>query len=389
LPLLAKQGFRGPIYTHEASRDLCAVMLRDAAYLQEKDAEWENKRRRRKGLKTVEPLYTRDDAAAVLGQFVGLEFDAPRRILPGVEVCLRRAGHILGAAIVELSLEENGIKRKVVFSGDLGYSAAPVMGGPAQVEHADLVLMESTYGDRAHRSFAATLDELKAIFREAAAGGGNVLIPAFAVGRTQDLLYLLAEHYDEWELSRWQLFLDSPMAIETTQVYWRHRELVGDTLFRERKTPVLSKVQGSQTTEDSMRINAIESGAMVIAGSGMCTGGRILHHLKHNLWRPECHVVIIGYQAHGTLGWRLVDGASHVRIFQEAIRVEARIHTVGGLSAPADRDGLVAWYGGFSNRPPVRLVHGEPRAQDALAARLTDRGFASVVAPEPGQVVEV
>jgi metallo-beta-lactamase family protein len=388
LPLLAKQGFRGPIYTHEASRDLCAVMLRDAAYLQEKDAEWENKRRRRKGLKTVEPLYTRDDAAAVLGQFVGLEFDAPRRILPGVEVCLRRAGHILGAAIVELSLEENGIKRKVVFSGDLGYSAAPVMGGPAQVEHADLVLMESTYGDRAHRSFAATLDELKAIFREAAAGGGNVLIPAFAVGRTQDLLYLLAEHYDEWDLSRWQLFLDSPMAIETTQVYWRHRELVGDTLFRERKTPVLSKVQGSQTTEDSMRINAIESGAMVIAGSGMCTGGRILHHLKHNLWRPECHVVIIGYQAHGTLGRRLVDGASHVRIFQEAIRVEARIHTVGGLSAHADRDGLVAWYGGFSNRPPVRLVHGEPRAQDALAATLrATYGGVDVRAPAHGETV--
>lgn len=389
LPLLAKQGFRGPIYTHEASRDLCGVMLRDAGYLHEKDAEWENKRRRRKGLKLVEPLYTRADVEAVLGRIVGLPFDEPRRIMPGVEICLRRAGHILGAAIVELTLEENGVKRKVVFSGDLGYAAAPVMGAPALVEHADVVLMESTYGDRAHRQFDATLEELGGIFRDAAAGGGNVLIPAFAVGRTQDLLYLLAEHYEEWGLSRWQIFLDSPMAIDTTQVYWRHRELVADTLFRNGREHVLAKVQGSETSADSMRINAIQSGAMVIAGSGMCTGGRILHHLKHNLWRPECHVVIIGYQAHGTLGRRLVDGASHVRIFQEEIRVEARIHTVGGLSAHADRDGLVAWYGGFRNRPPVHLVHGEPHAREALAATLRAAYDAKVHSPTHGETIKL
>jgi metallo-beta-lactamase family protein len=306
-----------------------------------------------------------------------------------VEVCLRRAGHILGAAIVELTLEEDGVKRKVVFSGDLGYAAAPVMGGPALVDHADVVLMESTYGDRAHRSFDSTLEELGGIFREAAAAGGNVLIPAFAVGRTQDLLYLLAEHYDEWGLSRWQIFLDSPMAIDTTQVYWRHRELVADTLFRKGKTHVLANVQASETSADSMRINVIESGAMVIAGSGMCTGGRILHHLKYNLWRPECHVVMIGYQAQGTLGRRLVDGASHVRIFQEAIRVEARIHTVGGLSAHADRDGLVAWYGGFRNRPPVHLVHGEPRAQEALAATLRAAYEADVHLPAHGETIKL
>jgi metallo-beta-lactamase family protein len=390
LPLLYRQGFKGPIYTHRASRDLCGIMLRDAAYLHEKDAEWQNKKLVRQGAPTVEPLYTRNDVQAVLGQFTPLEFDTTQRILPGVEITLRRAGHILGAAIVELWVEDEGRAFKLVFSGDLGYAAAPLMGPPARIDRADLVIMESTYGDRNHRAFDATLRELESILRDAEVSGGNILIPAFAVGRTQDLLHLFSEHYDAWRLDRWKIYLDSPMAIETTELYWRYRALhengAGESPGRR---PPLANAIASLTTEDSMRINELRSGAIVIAGSGMCTGGRILHHLKHNLWRPECHVVLVGFQAQGTLGRQLVDGASQVSLWQETIKVAARIHTVGGLSAHADRAGLLGWYGAFTNRPPVCLVHGEPVAQEALAAGLEETFGAQVRMPARGDVLRL
>jgi len=389
LPLLGKQGFKGPIYTHRATSDLCAVMLRDAAHLYEKDAEWQNKRRKRKGLATVAPLYTRDDVQTVLGQFVAFEYDVPREILPGVEVTLRNAGHILGAAIVELRLRENGRAFHLVFSGDLGYAAAPVMRPPATVERADLVLMESTYGNRNHRAFGATIEELESIIRGAADGGGNILIPAFAVGRTQDLLFLLHQYRREFALDRWQVYLDSPMAIAATELYRRHADLQKNSLFGDDGESRPANVITSESSEDSQRINAIERGAIVIAGSGMCSGGRILHHLKHNLWRPECHVIMIGFQAEGTLGRRLVDGAERVRLWQETIKVAAKIHTVGGLSAHADQAGLVAWYGAFANRPPVCLVHGEPGAQQALAAALRAAYRADVRVPARGEVMEL
>ncbi|HJR70734.1 MAG TPA: MBL fold metallo-hydrolase [Gammaproteobacteria bacterium] len=389
LPLLPKQGFKGPIYTHRATSDLCAIMLPDAAYLHEKDAEWQNKKRRRKGLARIEPLYTRDEARAVLAQFVGVEYDVPHEIVPGVEVTLRNAGHILGAAIVELSLREDGRAFRLVFSGDLGYSSAPLLAAPATVERADLVLMESTYGNRNHRAFGATLDELRSIIRGAADGGGNILIPAFAVGRTQDLLFLLQRHYRDFGLERWQVYLDSPMAIAATELYWRHADLQKARLFGADGASSPANVIAAQSTEDSRRINAIEKGAIVIAGSGMCSGGRILHHLKHNLWRPECHVIMVGFQAEGTLGRRLVDGVERVRLWGETIKVEAKIHTVGGLSAHADQAGLLEWYGGFANRPPVCLVHGEPGAQQALAAELRARRHADVSIPARGEVMSL
>ena len=385
LPLLRKHGFRGPIYTHRASRDLCEIMLRDAAYLHEKDAEWQNAKRDRKGLARISPLYTRADARAVVGQFVPLDFDVRQRILPGIEIRLRNAGHILGAAIVELWLEDAGRTVKLVFSGDLGYARAPLLEPPAPIRDADIVVMESTYGDRDHRPFDATLHELEAIVRGAADAGGNILIPSFAIGRTQDVLYLLAEHYDAWRLERWQIFLDSPMAIEATELYWRYRDLQRNVLFRDGRSPQLANVIASQTTEDSMRINDIRGGAIVIAGSGMCNGGRIMQHLKHNLWRPECHVVLVGFQARGTLGRRLVDGAEHVRLWHETIKVAAQIHTVGGLSAHADRSGLLGWYGAFKNAPPVCLVHGEPTAQQALADGLKAKFAAEVRVPARGE----
>jgi metallo-beta-lactamase family protein len=372
LPLLRRQGYHGPVYTHHATRALCDIMLRDSAWLHEKDAETENRKRARKGLKAVEPLYTREDAEQVMTQFRGLEYAEQREILPGVRVRFSDAGHILGAAIVELWLGEGRTPCKLVFSGDLGYRHAPVMEDPTPIASADRVLMESTYGNRDHRPFDATLEELGEIFRAARESGGNVLIPAFAVGRTQDLLFLMAEHQDAWGLADWRIFLDSPMAIEATAVYARYRHLYGAQLFRKGgRATALENLEISSTPADSMAINRIESGAIVIAGSGMCTGGRIVHHLKHNVWRPECHVIIIGYQASGTLGRRLVDGAEYVRIWQEAVRVEAQVHTVGGLSAHADQAGLLEWYGAFRDHPPVSLVHGEDPARKALAGALS------------------
>lgn len=389
LPLIRKQGFTGPIYTHHASRALCEIMLRDSGYLHEKDAEWENKRRARKHLPEIEPLYTRADADAVMEQFHGIEFGERQNILPGVDVCLRKAGHILGAAVVELWLTEGAAQRKLVFSGDLGYGDAAVMDPPTRIEQADLVLMESTYGDRNHRPFESTVEELGAIFEHASSVGGNILIPAFAVGRTQDILYLLEAHREDWRLDRWQIFLDSPMAIETTELYWRYRNLYQTKLFPEGRRPALPNVVASMTTEESMRINKIESGALIIAASGMCTGGRIMHHLKHNLWRKQCHVIFVGFQGQGTLGRRIVDGATHVRLLQETIRVGAAIHTVGGLSAHADQDGLDAWYGAFQNTPPVTLVHGEPRAQEAFAARLRKDYGVEARIPALGDVLPI
>ena len=371
LPLLVKEGYSGPVHTHHATRELCSIMLKDSAYLHEKDAEIDSRKRARRGLPPVEPLYTREHAEEAMKLFRGHEYGERIMLCPGIELRFVDAGHILGAAIVELWLAERGTRRKIVFSGDLGFDKGPVMAQPETVTEADLVLLESTYGDRDHRSPEATLEELKAVFHSARGSGGNVIIPAFAVGRTQDLIHLMAEHFDDWRLGDWQVFLDSPMAIEATEVYSRFRHLYDARLFDYgRPVPALRNLAMSRTPEDSMAINRMTSGAIVIAGSGMCTGGRILHHLKFNLWRPECHVVIVGYQAHGTLGRRLVDGVEYVRIWGETIRANARIHTVGGLSAHADQKGLLAWYGQFRDRPPVCLVHGEQDAQAALAKAL-------------------
>jgi metallo-beta-lactamase family protein len=319
-------------------------------------------------------------------QFRGLEYGERKEILPNVALRLSDAGHILGASVVDLWLAEGGVTRKLVFSGDLGYSAAPIMEDPTLIEDADLVLMESTYGDRLHRSFDDTLTELGSVFAQAERHKGNVIIPAFAVGRTQDLLYLLTEHYEDWNIRGWRIFLDSPMAIQATEVYAQFRHLFGAKLFRERgDRPRLANLSATRSSEESMTLNRIESGAIIIAGSGMCTGGRILHHLKNNLWRPQCHVVIVGYQPTGTLGRQLVDGAEYIRLWQQTIKVNATIHTIGGLSAHADQAGLLAWYAGFKNRPPVCLVHGEPQAQAILADRLRQDHGAEVVLPRRGE----
>jgi len=375
IPLLIKSGYRGPVYTHRATADLCRTMLKDVGSLSEKDAEWENRKRERKGLPLIKPLFTIQDAEAAMTHFKSLDYGQQQTILPGVTLCLSDAGHILGSAIVELWLEEKAQQRKLVFSGDLGRSGMPILQDPTPIRTADLVLMESTYGDRLHRTWEQTLMELRGIFNETLANGkGNILIPAFAVGRTQEILYLFAKYYKEWGLDRWHIFLDSPMAIEATDAYARNSELFDDESLKlwrhQQEHSLLPNLHFTRTAEESMQINRLRTGAIIIAGSGMCNGGRIKQHLKHNIWRKECHVIITGYQAYGTLGRALVDGAEHIRLWGETVRVAATIHTIGGLSAHADQNGLMQWYNHFENHPPVMLVHGETQASAGLATRL-------------------
>lgn len=393
LPLLVKSGFRGPIYTHRASRDLCRIMLKDAGFLAEKDAFWENKKRERKGLEPITPLFTVEDAKQAMRQFKGLVYGSKQRILPEVSLRLLDAGHILGSSILELWLDDGGISRKLVFSGDLGRSGMPVLEDPATVRNADRVIMESTYGDRLHRSWEQTHHQIHEVLNNATVGKGNILIPAFAVGRTQEILYLFASNYKEWKLDRWLIFLDSPMAIEATRVFTQNTELFdAETaeLWRQNNIkPLLPNLRISRTANQSMAINNIRKGAIIIAGSGMCTGGRIKHHLKHNIWRRQCQLVITGFQARGTPGRALVDGAQHIKLWGEKIRVAAEVHTIGGLSAHADQDGLKNWYANFEGRPPVTLVHGEERSITSLRDCLRQELSAPVHIAQPGEKLEL
>lgn len=274
-------------------------------------------------------------------------------------------------------LTENDETRKVVFSGDLGHSGRPILRDPAIVTDADLVLMESTYGDRLHASWDDTYEEMHSVFTIANKAEGNILIPAFTVGRTQALIYLFTRFRKKWGLDRWHIVLDSPMAIEATEVYFRYNDLFRDDARKFWKIgshpDVSDNLYYSRTSSDSMRINQIRSGALIIAGSGMCTGGRIRHHLKHNVWRDDCHIIIVGYQEHGTLGRALVDGVREISLWGEKIRVAATVHTISGLSAHADQNELVDWYRQFQGQPPLYLVHGETDAQAALTQRMQEQ----------------
>jgi metallo-beta-lactamase family protein len=390
VPLLIKRGYKGPVFTQHASKALCKIMLPDSGYINEKDVEWENKKRKKSGKPLLEALYTRADAEACLTQFNGVDYEKPTEIVPGLSLTLHDAGHILGSSIVELTYAEGNQQRTLVFSGDLGYRDAPVMNSPVRLKKADVVMLESTYGDRLHRAFKETTEELTELFKTASASRGNILIPAFTVGRTQDLLYLMSENVQAWGLDKWQIFIDSPMGIEATMTYARYRDLYGVHLFDSSSNlPNLPNISMTRSTEESMSINSIQSGAVIIAGSGMCSGGRIHHHLKNNIWRPECHLMFVGYQAIGTLGRRIVDGAKDIRLWGEHYPVRASVHTIGGLSAHADQADLVDWYGAFDGHPPVYLVHGERRAQKPLADKLRSKFNAPVTIARHGMKVDI
>ena len=376
LPVLAQYGYHGPIYMHRASADLLPVMLEDAASLAEMDAERRN-RFHKDGHNHHKPLFTRHDVGQVVRQLERLDYRKPETLFPGVTVTLQDAGHILGSASVRIQAEESGETRTLVFSGDIGPLNTPILADPDPFLQADLVLMESTYGGRLHRGRAATVQEMGEIFDTAWKAGGNILIPAFAVGRSQELLYWFAKHFEDWNLGRWRIFMDSPMASKVIEVYDRHEELFDDdakAMFHGKPHPFrLPNLKYTTDVEDSKAINEHNGGCIIIAGSGMCNGGRIRHHLRHNLGSAKNHVLFVGYQSVGTLGRLLVDGIDSIKLFGDDIKIKAHRHTIGGLSAHTDQAGLLEWYGAFTGHPSVALVHGEDDARKACALALKMR----------------
>ena len=394
LPKLVAEGYHGPIFMTQASSELLEIMLKDAASLELRDAEWENKRRRRSGKREIDPLFTLQDVEQTLTLCEGMNYQQKLKIAEGVELCLQDAGHIMGSSIVELFITENGSQKKLVFSGDLGNSDVALLRDPSVVQQADVLLMESTYGDRNHKPMDDTVKEFKDIIVEASKNGGNILIPSFAVGRTQEIIFRLGELYQQGLIKQQAIFLDSPMAIAITEIYHRYQntfnqqDLTSMKLARSRSLhsflPVLRYTLG---TDESMALNRIAEGCIIIAGSGMCNGGQIRHHLKHNLWRQRAHVVIVGYQALGTPGRALVDGEKIFRMGGEKIVVKAAIHTLGGFSAHASQSQLLQWVSHFEKpHPRLYLIHGEQEAKTVLQERLAQEGWTANI-PAQGETI--
>ena len=393
LPRLYALGFRGPVHTTGATADLLSVMLLDSAFIQE--SEWARVQRertqdRRHVGAPTELLYTVAQAQACLEQIVGVDYDVDIQPHPLVRCRFRDAGHILGSAIIELWLGESGRTRKLVFSGDLGQSGRPIVRDPTPIEQAEVLVVESTYGNRLHRPLQETIDELVLVIEDTLRRRqGNIIIPAFALGRTQELLFLLADLRRQGRLPSMQVFVDSPMADKVTAITLRHPEFLDDEtreiLSLRRSSPAGLSLRFTKSVEESMALNRIKAGAIIVAASGMCDAGRIKHHLRHNLARPECAIVIVGFQAEGTLGRRLVDGEKRVRLFGEEHQVRASIHTIGGLSAHADRDALIGWLGNFAT-PPGRtfVVHGEAATACGFAETVAEKLRWNVEAPTPG-----
>ena len=394
LPKLAAAGYRGPIYATTATCELLELMLLDSAHIQEHDAEWENKWRLRVGKPAITPLYSTADAEAALKLRRPLNYGQQHEVAPGIRLTYHDAGHILGSAIVELEVDDHHLTRRLVFSGDLGNTCSPLMHTPATLTRADVVMLESTYGDRDHRCSEATLDELAEILQVAHREGGNVLIPSFAVGRTQDLIYYLGRFYQEGRLPQQAVFLDSPMAIRANAIYNHYLDQLNPQDLALLNAKGIKRIEDwlpilrcTASPEESMAINRIKSGAIIIAGSGMCTGGRIVHHFKHNIWREECHLVFPGFQAKGTLGRAIVDGATSIKVFQQRFAVKAKVHTLGGFSAHAGQSELISWVKNFSQRPELYLVHGELEKMQTLQQELHKQLEWTATIPEPGEQV--
>lgn len=389
LPLLVKRGFRGEIIATAATRELARVVMLDSAHLQEEEANWQARKTARRGSAEVpQPLYTTLDALNTLDYFGRIAaYDKFIELAPGIRVSFLDAGHILGSASVHLHLEEDGRSRSVAFSGDLGNSGRPLLRDPVPPPEVDAVVMETTYGDRLHKPLQPSIEEFYQAIEDTFRRGGNVIIPTFALERAQELLYYLREAVESGRLSKsMQVFLDSPMAISATEIFRRHPECFDPEAFAKfghgRDPFMLPGIHFTRETADSMDLNRISGGAVILAGSGMATGGRIRHHLKHNLWRQNSSVIFVGFAAKGTLARQIIDGAKTVHLFGEEIPVKARIHTINGFSAHADRDELLAWQRRVGAHRTF-LVHGEEEVMQQFAARLENT---QVEMPAQGQV---
>jgi metallo-beta-lactamase family protein len=392
LPRIVREGFKGKIITTPATRDLLELMLYDSANIQKTDSEWLTRKAIRSGKPPVFPLYTADDVRDVISLFDVKPYDKIFHLGNGIKYRFLDAGHILGSSSLELYYQDSSEEKKIVFSGDIGKKGSPIVRDPFTPPEADFVVMESTYGNRLHKPLKESIDELVDAIKITFKRGGNVFIPSFAVGRTQDLLYILNNLVRDGRLYRIDVYLDSPLAEEATKVYLAHPECFDDEaikFFSIKNTDGSIRLHFVQSVQESMELNRIRSGIIVIAGSGMCEGGRIRHHLKHNLWRPECSVIFVGFQGKSTLGRRIVDKAKSVHILGEEIAVKSSIYTINGFSAHADQAELIEWLSGFKDSPEVFIVHGEEEVAISFGELVKDRfGFITHI-PDKGEVYEL
>lgn len=393
IPRLVSLGWKGRVFATDATVDLLEVMLLDAAHIQEKEAEWANRRKRSRNARSLSdtaPLYTVEQARESLSRLEKIGYDTAFEPGEGVRACFREAGHILGSAIIEIDVQAGGRMRRLVFTGDIGQQMRPVLRDPAHVGRADYLVVESTYGNRAHRPMAETEDELVHILEETLQRrGGNVIIPAFAVGRTQEVIFVLANLVRSGRIAQLELVVDSPMASAVTQVTLEYDHLWDEETRQLRDwvmaNPEKLRLRFVQHVEESMELNHRKGGLVIISASGMCEAGRIKHHLAHNLPRRESAIVICGFQAGGTLGRRLVDGVRQVTLFGDRVPVRASVHTIGGLSAHADQPALLEWMSHIEAEPrQTFVVHGEHEASTAFAEAVRARfGWGGVCVPEP------
>lgn len=395
LPLLYARGFRGKVYMTEATADLCSIMLRDCAHIQMQEAEWKNRKAKRSSqVKAVEPLYTMEDADGIIKRIIPCSYDEVIEIYDGIQIRFTDIGHLLGSSSIEVWVDEDGEKRKIVFSGDIGNYNQPLLRDPIITKEADYVVMESTYGDRLHSAERPDyIRELTEVLQETFDKGGNVVIPSFAVGRTQEMLYFLRTIKNQ-RLVRghedFKVYVDSPLAVEATGIFQKNKYVCFDEEAMELVNKGINPISFpglslSITSDESKAINFDDEPKVILSASGMCEAGRIRHHLKHNLWRPECTVLFVGYQAIGTLGRVLIEGANEVKLFGETIEVRAQIRTLAGLSGHADKNGLTDWIQGFEVKPKrIFVVHGEDSVCNSFTQYINDELGIKAYAPYSG-----
>ena len=398
LPLLYAKGFRGTIYTTNATRDLCEIMLKDSAHIQMFEAEWRNRKGRRSGKEEFVPAYTFEDALGAIGLIAGCNYQEIVNITDGVQARFVDAGHLLGSSSIEIWLTEDGEKRKIVFSGDIGNEEQPIIKDPQYIEEADYVVIESTYGDRVHEKVEDYTEALAAVIQETFDKGGNVVIPSFAVGRTQEMLYFLRQIKQQKMVQgygNFKVYVDSPLAVEATSIFQEHHEECYDEIAQEILDEGVNPISFpglrlSVSTDESRAINADDERKVIISASGMCDAGRIKHHLKHNLWRRECTILFVGYQAVGTLGRILLEGVDTVKLFGEEIIVQADIRMLPGISGHADVNGLLRWARAYKKPPKMMFVnHGDDMVCDVFARRIQEELGISTMAPFSGTIYDL
>jgi metallo-beta-lactamase family protein len=403
IPLLVKQGFQGTIYCSKATFDLCEIMLLDSAHIQEMEAEWENRKAKRAGKPAVEPLYTKDDANESLDYFYPILYGQIIRVDDHLTIRFNDAGHVLGSSIIEMWIKKDDEVIKIVYSGDLGTKDKPILNDPSIIESADYVIMEATYGNRVHEDARVREETLINIILKTVLRGGTVVIPSFAVGRTQEIIYELNKYYDSHLaafgtttnlLEKIPVYVDSPLATKATQVFHRNAGVFDEEakdLLKKGDNPLsFSNLHFVQNAEESKKLNFSDEPKIIISSSGMCEAGRIKHHLKHNLWKRNSSIVFVGYQAEGTLGRRIRDGAKTVKIFGEEIYVNAEVYNVEGFSGHADKNGLMNWLKGFREKPcRLFIVHGEGEAKEDFAREVRSQLGIECIIPEYNEVYEI